>query len=113
MERTESTASRLSEMRNMSVTGIDPKERKDNPTLGSVFYVFSIFSSTLQIVFGKLLFDSQPKFKPEMALVMRSTWSLALLLLMINLSFKKIMIDSVNKKDYPFLAFRTISSTLT
>ena len=48
-----------------------------------------------------------------MALVMRSTWALGILLIMININFKKIIIDSVKKNDYPFLIFRTFSSTLT
>jgi len=97
----------------MSVTGVVQSERKDNPTLGSIFYVFSILNSTVQLVFGKLLFDNQPKFKPEMALLMRSAWSLVLLILLINFNFKKIMVDSVKKNDYPYLTFRTLSSTLT
>ena len=64
------------------------------------------------MVFAKLLFDSQPKFKPEMSLIMRSFWSLLILLLLINFNFKKVMYDSVNKSDYPFLLFKTFSSTL-
>ena len=44
---------------------------------------------------------------------MRSFWGLIILLMLINVNFKKIMYDSVNKQDYPFLAFKTFSSTLT
>ena len=44
---------------------------------------------------------------------MRSTWSLSILLLMINVRVKKIMVDSVRKDDYPYLAFRSLSSTFT
>lgn len=43
---------------------------------------------------------------------MRSFWSLTILLLLINVNFKKIMFGSVNNNDYPFIAFRTASSTM-
>lgn len=76
---------------------IPTRKKPENPTLGAFFYVFSIFNSCCSLVFGKLLFDSQPKFKPEMSLVMRSFWGLIILLMLINVNFKKIMYDSVNK----------------
>ena len=44
---------------------------------------------------------------------MRSFWGLIILMMLINVNFKKIMYDSVKKQDYPFLAFKTFSSTLT
>lgn len=44
---------------------------------------------------------------------MRSIWGLIILFLLINVNLKKIMYDSVNKRDYPFLVFKTLSSTVT
>ncbi len=75
--------------------------------------MISLLSSSFQFVFAKLLFDAQPNFTPEMGLTIRSTFSLIILLVLINVNLKAIMYDSVNKKDYPFIAFRTAASTMT
>ena len=73
------------------------EQKKDNPSLGALFFVLSGVFMTLNFIFGKLIYESSPQTTPFQLLVYRSIISCAIMIITVNRNLKKVMWDEISR----------------
>ena len=79
----------------------------DNPCLGFTFYMLNVVLFCITSLVTKLLYNEYPEINAFQMLFMRATVSSVLYLAIINVNFKKVMIDSVTNETKGPLLYRT------
>ena len=81
------------------------EEKKDNPTLGVIFFTLSGITFALNFIFAKVIYVNKPQTSALQVLVYRSIMSTAIMIIMINKNLKHVMWDSIPRdKWYPVWA---------
>lgn len=79
---------------------------KQCPVRGTVYYLlFGVFA-TLHIITTKVLYEKNPDMSVWNLLFICSIVICSILLLYVNVSFKKVMYDDLDRESMPCLAFR-------
>lgn len=85
----------------------------DSPVKGFCYYMLNVLFFCFTSLLTKLVFQKHPEVNAFQMLLMRAGISSVLYLALINVNFKKIMIDSVTPELRFPLAYRTIQGCFT
>ena len=86
--------------------------RKDNPILGTKYYIAFTFGFSLQFVFGKITYARNPNLSVDVFLLVQSMCANMIVMTLLNFKSKSVLIDEIPKSNHFLLAFRSIQGSL-
>ena len=69
--------------------------KKDNPTLGVIYFLIAGISFAFNFIFAKIIYESKPQTTPIQVLAYRSIISTGIMILKVNRNLKYVVWDSI------------------
>ena len=85
--------------------------RKDNPALGTKYYIAFTFGFSLQFVFGKITYARNPSLSVDSFLLIQSVLANLIVISVLKWNSRRVLVDEIPKENIWLLTFRSIQGS--